>query len=151
MSYRPFRPSEKHFAPPLFAIVATPAIVQENQAQLVATELRQSATVIAEKTKPPESVANHRRTVAEKNTHKIDTVATIATVADQAAESAVSHHALFFLDRAIPADMAHGLAWLLDSLPFNPQLSPTQREQATVTLHWLAEEEYRQRCYILFG
>lgn len=59
--------------------------------------------------------------------------------------------ARFFLDKAIPQGTAQGLAWLLDSLPHNPQLSPAQRAQAEAALHWLADEEYQQRCYILFN
>lgn len=59
--------------------------------------------------------------------------------------------ARFFLDKAIPQGTAQGLAWLLDSLPHNPHLSPAQRAQAEAALHWLADEEYGQRCYILFN
>lgn len=58
--------------------------------------------------------------------------------------------ARFFLDRAIPPDKAQGLAWLLDSLPHNPHLSPAQRAQAEAVLHWLVEEMLACRCAVLF-
>lgn len=155
MSYRPFVPFKTANQGKPSAIIAIPAIVQEYPAQVIATELRHSATVTAEKVGAAETVANNRRTIATRNADKTGTVATIATVARRQTDNALSqgsaNSARFFLDRAIPPDKAQGLAWLLDSLPHNPNLSPAQRAQAEMALHWLADEEYQQRCYILFN
>lgn len=145
MPFVPFSPREKQFAPPGAATVAIPAIVQENQAQLAATELLPVTTVTPSHSK---TVAVSSRTVATGNTDRMGTIATLATIAGPPSENALLR---FFLDRAIPPDIAQGLTWLLDSMPHNPHLSPAQRAQAEASLHWLANEEYQQRCYILFN
>lgn len=148
MPFIPFRPHEKHVSPPRAATVAKPAIVQENQAQLAATELLTVATVTRSHSK---TVAVGSRTVATGNSDRMGTIATVATIAGQPPDLRPSTAARFFLDKAIPQGTAQGLAWLVDSLPHNPHLSPAQRTQAEAALHWLADEEYGQRCYILFN
>ncbi len=152
MPFIPFRPHEKQFSASRAAIVATPATVQENQAQLVATDSLPVATVTQGNAL---TVAGGSRTVATGNADRTGTIATLATIADPPPENVFSQarstSLRFFLDRANPPDTAQALAWLLDSLPHNPHLTQDQRTHAQAALHWLAEEEYRQRCYILFA
>ena len=141
MSYRPFVPAktENQDKPP--AIVAIPATVREYPAQVIATELRHSATVTAEKVEAAETVANNRRTIATGNADKTGTVATIATVASLKTENEIDEEALqeragILMDNGIPQEQADGLALALHLLQLHPQ--------AEAALCWLIDNRNQE-------
>jgi hypothetical protein len=137
MSYTPFR---KRAVTP--ATVAIPAIVQGNQAQVAAIELRQSALV-------PEgylpTVAISRSTIAAGDADIMDTVATIATIAGpyreiesfESWQQRVRRRTGQLLGPAIPLEQAEYLAKLYCCMLFNPYMDQQEQQQAEAAFKWL--------------
>ena len=130
MSYIPFR---KRAA--ASAIVAIPAIVPENQAQVAAIRLRELA-IVPQGYMP--TVAISRSSVATGNADIMDTVATIATIAGIGSQikpfdswqCSVRYLTGNLLGPAIPLEQAEYLAKLFCCLSFNSFMDEQKNWQA---------------------